>query len=408
MPNIKPLVANSVAVISDAHMGAGNSILDDPTEMHRFRDFVIEHVGKSEVLVLLGDIFDLSLARYEETVPKVQSLLKIVASCADRLIYVPGNHDHHIWLLASERAEVMDVLPEVPHGFYPRTDRIYGSDALPFLAQLMGVPKIEICYPNVYVMPKDAPGLAYVLHHGHYVEDTFTIISDLYADLFNGKVPTLEELEELNAGWFEMLWYHLGQIGAGIGADGFVEAFYGKIEKQETRGIEDAIRRLYIRKLSTYVHGILDDLVKKHWYVPAWLARLAAKFLDRHAPGWLVSLVEGYGNRQVSEGTKRASSFRGTALDKELGEHCDEYCDQYLVKHHDFLNGHRIRTVFGHTHSSGIWPIENPRHFNSGGWIRGPKGEWPDARVLRIDARGTLETFAYGQGGVLAGKQSYP
>ena len=48
-----------------------------------------------------------SLARYDETVPRVQALVAAIRPWADRLIYVPGNHDHHIWLLASELAEVV-------------------------------------------------------------------------------------------------------------------------------------------------------------------------------------------------------------------------------------------------------------------------------------------------------------
>lgn len=98
-------------VISDLHLGEDNSILtyEEGEDKHPLVDKLIKRIklacdepGGERVpeLVLLGDLFDLSLAPYDKA---LSSVLKFInqfceADLFDTITYVPGNHDHHIWI----------------------------------------------------------------------------------------------------------------------------------------------------------------------------------------------------------------------------------------------------------------------------------------------------------------------
>ena len=57
-----------------------------------------------------------------------------------------------------------------------------------------------------------------MLHHGHYCEELYTILSEIYVEGFGGQASTFDVIEAINTGWVELIWYHLGQAGAGIEA----------------------------------------------------------------------------------------------------------------------------------------------------------------------------------------------
>src|SRR5262249_3315562 len=141
--------------------------------------------------------------------------------------YVPGNHDHHSWLLANELHELLLPFPDIRDDFVKRTERMYKSTFLHRLIDGENRPDLYIAYPNLYWRPPRLAGHTYVFHHGHYCEELYSIIfSTLRAAFPEAVRDDLELLEGASFGWIEMMWYQLGQIGKGVGANGLVEKMY--------------------------------------------------------------------------------------------------------------------------------------------------------------------------------------
>jgi DNA repair exonuclease SbcCD nuclease subunit len=98
--------AMRIAIISDLHIGdenckliGGNSSTTDTYDVFKstIRDFT--DGGSLDYLVLNGDVLDFSINSFESScimaVPFFRALAK--DAIAKEIIYIPGNHDKHIW-----------------------------------------------------------------------------------------------------------------------------------------------------------------------------------------------------------------------------------------------------------------------------------------------------------------------
>lgn len=87
-----------VVVISDTHFGDPMDTLTSPEVIDRLMEG-ISGLGKIDELVLLGDLFDFWKSPVDEAVERgrqfVASLYRL--SNVGRIVYVLGNHDHHIF-----------------------------------------------------------------------------------------------------------------------------------------------------------------------------------------------------------------------------------------------------------------------------------------------------------------------
>jgi hypothetical protein len=260
---------------------------------------------------------------------------------------------------------------------------------------------LEICYPNAYWNPPHGNGLTYVFHHGHFCEDIYTLVSDIYHEAFQGVVRKLNAIEAINAGWVEFVWYHLGQAGSGVGANGFIEGLYKQIQGHKFKSLKEGIFRLYQKKFSPLVHQMLTEQAKKHWWLSNRVANWAANKIDNRAPGWLMGAITKAIESHIKEGTPGASALRGKSLDKELVDHCHRYLELTLNTRNDFVDKKKVSMVFGHTHTYGVYTEKRPYLFNDGGWIRegGDNSRWPDAYVFHIDNSGNLRALQFGPNG---------
>jgi hypothetical protein len=90
-----------------------------------------------------------------------------------------------------------------------------------FLTRLMnGYPqlagaRVDIAYPNLGLRSADRRRCV-VLHHGHYVDATYRLMSTLNARLWgNGAGPrSVAQVEQENGAWVVFLWSDLGSAGA--------------------------------------------------------------------------------------------------------------------------------------------------------------------------------------------------
>jgi predicted phosphodiesterase len=89
-------------VISDTHFGSSSSTLQDPGKVDQLMDEISGEERGFDEVVLLGDIFDFWRVRPEKAVRDSIYFLKRLAEMDSRILYVVGNHDHHLVVLNQE------------------------------------------------------------------------------------------------------------------------------------------------------------------------------------------------------------------------------------------------------------------------------------------------------------------
>jgi hypothetical protein len=244
--------------LSDLHFGAENSLLThinltdttvtvDPTEASKslrafvecLRAVVAHNADKSvkPTLVLAGDVIEFALASDDVAATAFMRFIELAFAKDDpifdrRMIYVPGNHDHHMWETAREgqyanwiRRHPGEALKPPWHatGMFPPDEesRVVQSDLLAAVLEHMGRGdlRIEVQYPNLGLVARNGERLV-VVHHGHFVESMYLLMSALKDTIFPGKNAVKEpwDLEAENFAWIDFFWSTLGRSGD-VGAD---------------------------------------------------------------------------------------------------------------------------------------------------------------------------------------------
>ncbi len=106
-----------VLAISDTHLGEETSLLSFPQGLQQLwyalrekfgsgeKKFDAEGKFEVEELVLLGDIPDTALASTSQATTHTNAFIQTLRSAAniEKIIYIPGNHDHTLWTNYRER-----------------------------------------------------------------------------------------------------------------------------------------------------------------------------------------------------------------------------------------------------------------------------------------------------------------
>jgi len=158
-------VAKTV-VLSDLHLGSSGRI--DLLRGPEFREPLWAALEGADEVVLLGDaveLRDLPLAAAIETArPFFDELADVIGDA--RLVFVPGNHDHH---LLDEWLERRRLDGAAPLELEQRIEVAGGP-----LAELVGgMPRtqIELAYPGLWLRP------GVYATHGHYLDRHLTVPS---------------------------------------------------------------------------------------------------------------------------------------------------------------------------------------------------------------------------------------
>ncbi|HSM36867.1 MAG TPA: metallophosphoesterase [Longimicrobiales bacterium] len=237
-------------VLSDLHLGDDGSLLTrvDPVSqavdaaapagtlvglVDLLRDLIDRNAGGARpTLIVNGDFLDLAVSRLHAALMHFRQFAGLVLAPGDelfdRIVFLPGNHDHHLWEIARETqyARAIDAsgptLPPMRHSTPPSLD-----DAVPsfLLSRLLRTVRpldadedrqrrVAVVYPNLVLTAGGRR--AVILHHGHYAEGIYHLISRAYRWLFPGRpLPaTVEALESENFAWIDFFWSLLGQSGA--------------------------------------------------------------------------------------------------------------------------------------------------------------------------------------------------
>jgi hypothetical protein len=392
------LNVRSVAVLSDIHLGASNCVLGEGSTLTRFSAFLEANDVNVDAFVFNGDMCDFALATMSETITHTAEFLAVLTSRCRDMIYVPGNHDHHSWLLANELHEFLRQMPNPDPSCVERTERMYRSTYLKTLLRDQDR-DIFIAYPNLYWQPPGADRIACIFHHGHFCEELYSIVSDTLTAAFpEANRKDLEFVESVNFGWLELIWYQLGQTGKGLGAHGLIEHLYERIQRDGPDVLADGIGRLYTTRIRPILHRALKQEADEKWWLTKGMAEHVAAWIDKHAPSVVIALLTAYAKHKIENKQPGASDWRFRTLDDDLAQHCLAYIER--SKSSRFLpSNDRIAFFFGHTHAFGTWPSSDGQTmlYNDGGWIRKSDNGWPDAHVFVIDERGSVKDLYFGE-----------
>jgi hypothetical protein len=204
-------------------------------------------------LILLGDVLDMAFSRMATTMMAFQRCIEALFPSdgpelfSKEIIFLPGNHDHALWHSIRERLQLAVLQAEGDTHearFSPVTDLFARPThrsqlltglcrSLPHLASA----EVRVAYPNWGLKGERS---TVILHHGHFVEATYRVISSIRRYLSGTHEPmTVERLEAENGSWIDFGWSTLGASGA-MGRD--ISTLYAVM--QSGRGAEDFLARL--------------------------------------------------------------------------------------------------------------------------------------------------------------------
>jgi len=387
--------------LSDMHLGQDNSLLTNllvadssldnssaSPVLQSLCDGLRESIknanvgtGDKPILILNGDTLELALADVNVA---SQVFLRFI-ECAmppdneifSDIIYIPGNHDHHIWELARETQYIeylkgrndltaKNAKIEAP---WHTTNLIQDPEHPLSSYFLNGLVRhynnlrtfnIKIAYPNLGISSNDGNNFV-IFHHGHYVESIYMFMTEFMSWVFPGRGEPAEiwDIEKENFAWIDFFWSTMGRSGQ-AGSD--VEVIY------EALPVEKARNKL--------ISNLCTSLTKMS-NLPGWEEWIEGKFLEK----FLNFLADHIINSERSQTAEVLSADARTGLWKYMEGPVLLQLLRTLRKNQNKPDDIKpdmpkdITFVFGHTHK----PYQSDEDFkgypvwvdvyNTGGWV---------------------------------------
>jgi hypothetical protein len=393
MPDIRYLA------LSDLHLGSSTSLLTnlavasdqiDATQpspelvklVECLRHLIEQNEDKTRkpTLVLNGDILELALADDHDAAMTFERFIDLTMDhdreLFEQIIFIPGNHDHHLWETARESQYVDYIAARKPWGaplespwhtsrMFSDPVRSYFLTALvrrrPNLKELT----IQTHYPNFGLLSPDRKRCV-IFHHGHFVESICMLMSRLKTMLFHdSSIPAeIWNLEAENFAWIDFFWSTLGRssaVGHGVGR------IYETMQRDER--FKKLLANLAQSLAEQYgLSGKLADLIEAKVLEKAMVYLYDhMSGLERNQPDRPLSADAEQGLYGYMDGLKNQKTAQGQEMGPLPNQMADEKLAAGEVDHFTF--------VFGHTHK----PFEENRNFrsfpkwvqvyNSGGWV---------------------------------------
>ncbi len=371
-------------VLSDCHLGAHDSLLthvhgngviaDGPSEvLMAFANGLRETLGDQPKpqLVLLGDALDLGLSPFGDVSKSFLQLLDAFFPAGgpdlfDReIIYVAGNHDHHLWRIAQDNAfltaleggQIPTDLESVTPIFGAPSHRCRLMESLFIQRPHLHNATVKIAYPN-WGLSDSNTGRAVVMHHGHYLDGMYRALSNIRAFLGDGDAlpGTMHQLEQENGPWIDFLWSDLGSAGE-VGSD--VGSLY---EVMLSAGASHDFAESISRRITGGLHANLGLNPKMPLKYGVSLDNLIRAGIDMTAGRAAERQRDGYGHVLGETEIEDLGWFIGTPLAREMRQELSDFPRE-------------LSFIFGHTHK----PFQDELLvkgfdvpvgiFNTGGWV---------------------------------------
>lgn len=328
--------------------------------------------AEKPTLILNGDILEMALADVNDATMVFERFIELIMPEAEEkrlfkeIIYIPGNHDHHLWEVARETMYVnyiinatkpKDKLNEPWH--VSRLLKKEGED-LPvtyFLTKLIqrypGLEKSQIAtaYPNYGLLNAERTRCV-LFHHGHFIEPIYMLMSHLKTILFPDEILPMEisEIEAENFAWIDFFWSAMGRSGK-VGEN--IEVIYEMGQSRE--GLKKLIRN--------FSKGIVKKFGSDDW---------TPDFLEERVVSFALSMLADSLFKIEKKHTEDILS--GSARDG-LKKYIEDSLYRQLTHELKSLKPVEATFVFGHTHK----PYAETNQFknysnklniyNSGGWV---------------------------------------
>ena len=370
-------------VVSDLHLGAENSIL---TRLRRASTLADTHQpspvltslvdclrtvvagnrgGELPTLIAAGDLVELALASPALSLPVVAQFVAALAGAEPvvraETIFIPGNHDHHLWEMSREEAaqdflKSGAALANAPATWHtsslflsrpPAYKATFLEDALHGAGHERA--GVRVVYPALALTSPDGER-AVLVTHGHYMDRVGTLFS-VMARLFDPSAPPLDDvdvIERENWAWVDFFW---GAMGRSTRMGALVEKIYDSM--QDPRAIEALLGAL-AASVTKRQNAVLRRV--ESWGIRRVLGRIVAGRLHER-------------ERDQSGEVLSQASRAGLAAYFEALRHTFE-------REWDGPLPHDVSIVVGHTHKpfsewwdAPAWPAGGTRVFNCGGWV---------------------------------------
>jgi UDP-2,3-diacylglucosamine pyrophosphatase LpxH len=330
--------------------------------------------AKKPILVLNGDVMEIALATMNEAAMVFDQFVTCLLPAdeppiLEKIVYIPGNHDHHFWEMARETQYVnyletlkpKETLNPAWHAtnlFVEERARTVTSFFLNRLVRRhshLADFEVEIAYPNFGLSTSDQER-AVVFHHGHYAEDIYCLMTNLANRAFPDERNQVENqpqdvwrLEEENFAWIDFFWSTMGRSGK-IGS--MVQKVYNSFGYKKAR---DEILENLVGSVIDDIDPLGPDYAWKKMTTPI-LSAIVDKAADME---------------KKKAGDKPLSDAGLEGLENYI---CQFVKRQILSEHEDRFP-RDLRFVFGHTHKPFEEQLTYPTLkqqvavYNTGGWV---------------------------------------
>ena len=405
MPNI------AYVCLSDLHLGDEDSLLTQAGDCSGpspvllcLAECLSEILGHNQpggpkpTLILAGDVLELALRPSQQALAAFEQFLRCLmpphAELFAEIIYLPGNHDHHMWQ-ASREAQYLNYLERLAPGApieppwdttkvvmdLAGKDRLVNGVATAIARRLPHLRErdfeILTAYPNFGIRDR---GRAVVFHHGHFIEPAYRFFSTLACLFFpeQSMPQDVYTLEKENSSWIDFLWSTLGSCGR-IGPD--VQTIYG------ASADEASLRRLT---------DTLAGSIARECPVPKWVPRVVREWILRAV------LHEAAGN--IATGLERRQVEGDVLLSPAAARGLSRYLEGPLRRQFEQETGdapESMAFVLGHTHKPFVAFQDGTQILNTGGWVVDAPQPEPlhgAAAVLVGEDRSTVSVRLYNHG----------
>ena len=371
--------------LSDMHLGADNSVLtsikpgsietdtSQPSAVLSqlvlcLKELIRQNASSEKpTLVLNGDILEMALCDTNKAAMVFERFIELVfpqngeALFNKNILYIPGNHDHHIWESARETqytAFLSNIQPGTELAPPWHTTKMFAPDLVReyFLTSLLRrYPQLQDATVNVaylnYALTSDDGQKCIIFSHGHYIESIYSLMSTLNTMFFpNRKKPQVVwELEAENFAWIDFFWSSMGRSGD-AGQD--IGLFYVKL--QDKAQLEQLFTNFITSWVTQRNHSKLVEEIKLRgleWARDVIFSRISP--LEKHRTDQILSADAQHGLQWYMESPLLSQ------IHIENGPHLPA----------------DISFLFGHTHK----PFQQMMNFtgypttlkvfNSGGWV---------------------------------------
>lgn len=351
-------------------------------------------------LILNGDTLEMALSTTDIAATVFKRFIELIFGqdpLFDRIIYIPGNHDHHIWETARETQYVeyikqitkncVDTLEPQWHStnmfdknIMPRVESYLLKNVIAdCIKDSPGIPKdfkIEIAYPN-FAIKNDSKLV--VFHHGHFIEWIYKFISYLKEIVFKDqKFPEeIWTLEGENFAWLDFVWSSLGQSGQ---AGNDVKKVY------KSFGDKKSLEKLFEPMMDVLAEKINKPFLSK---IPL-LSKIP--FISKVSNKLTSDILNGLKNVIIEIIPKKERSFNADVLSDTARTGLIKYLAVQVYAQINAENEEMpqdIKFIFGHTHTPfkeymdveadkykhncpNDYPKNYPTKFdlyNTGGWV---------------------------------------